>query len=278
VTAASYEVCAPWAGVDEVVGQCCKGGMSDTAVSADAFIVASSILYGLTGRRWPGECTDTIRPTAEHASVMGYTPGAGGWRAGLVPFYDFFPGMWGYCGCERTEVGAGGYVSEIALPGYPVTQIVEVKVDGVAWPSSYYRVQDRSRLVLATAAAGRGAWPCHQDLTLADNQPGTWSITYKWGAGPPRAGVRAAAALACELYKAWTPSSSEACVLPERVTTVVRQGVTVALLDTFDIFDKGMTGIASVDLWIASLKAGRSQATSAVFVPDHLPNVRRDNP
>lgn len=271
MAAASYEVCAPWAASDIAVG-CCKGGFTDPGLATDAFLIASTMLYNLSGRRWPGVCADLVRPTAEHAQALGgWTPGDY-WRANPDPLPNWAApyGMWGFCGCDRTEVCGGASVSEILLPGYPVVAVTEVKRDGVVVPSSLYQLQDRRRLV----ALG-DAWPCCQDVTKADTQTGTWSVAYTWGAAPPRGGVRAAAALGCELYKGWAKPAGDVCQLPERVTTITRQGVTMATLDPWDLFDKGRTGIATVDLWLASLDRGSRSRPSELFVPGQLPSIRR---
>jgi hypothetical protein len=42
-------------------------------------------------------------------------------------------------------------------------------------------------------------------------------------------------------------------VLPERVQTITRQGVTVGFLDPQDFLEKGRTGITMIDLWLRSV-------------------------
>lgn len=282
VTAASYDVCAPWATEADVVQPCCPGGMDNAALAADAFLGASTILYNLSGRRWPGVCTDIIRPTAS------YRPGLGAWWApdGLWPSaamvaagyaYSDVWGLWGFCSCNREEVCGCSTVPEIRLPGFPVVSVTTVKIDGVTVPNTEYVIQDRARLVRRSSSGL--SWPCCQDVTLPTNQVGTWSVEYAWGAAPPVMGRRAAGVLGCELYKGWTGSGQ--CALPARVTNITRQGVTAAtILDNLDVFKEGLTGLSAVDLWLSSLRVGASTGRgSNVVVPGQTtPSFRRDQP
>lgn len=286
MTAVSYDLCAPWATADDVSGDCCAGTVDPNKMD-DALAGASLILYNLTGRQWPGECTDVIRPTAEHAPDLlrpgwvpygGYT---GPWAAGgqNAYAYNFFGGMWGACSCNRTTVCGLHSVSEILLPGYPVASITTVKIDGVTRPSAGYRIQDRARLVWVPQTSDtREGWPCCQRVELASTEVNTWEVTYKWGAGPPAIGQRFAATLACQLYKTLSPADAEGCRLPQRITSITRQGVTLAVLDSFQVFQDGLTGLPEIDLWISSDRRARSGRSPDVITPGMVASLRRDQP
>lgn len=64
----------------------------------------------------------------------------------------------------------------------------------------------------------------------------------------PPGSDRAAFRLAEEYVKA---SLGQACALPERVTSVTRQGVSWTILDPLDFLDNGLTGIGPIDGWLA---------------------------
>ena len=57
--------------------------------------------------------------------------------------------------------------------------------------------------------------------------------------------------LMCELAKACY--TDQACRLPQRVTSITREGVTLAMLDPFEMLDKGRTGLFEVDLWLEAV-------------------------
>lgn len=61
---------------------------------------------------------------------------------------------------------------------------------------------------------------------------------------------RAVLNMADQFYRAVT--GRPGCKLPERVTSVTRQGVSWTVLDPMDFLTKGMTGVGTVDLWLAS--------------------------
>lgn len=66
---------------------------------------------------------------------------------------------------------------------------------------------------------------------------------------PPGADL-AARRLAEEYLKAW---QGKPCSLPERVTSVSRQGVSWTILDPLEFLNDGLTGIGQVDGWLAQV-------------------------
>jgi len=152
------------------------------------------------------------------------------------------------CGCD---LGAKG----LTLPG-PIHEVTAVTLDGDTLPESAYAVYDRSTLVRLDG----GVWPACQDLT----DP-TFEITYTRGRPVPIAGQVAAGVLAEQFHLALCGSNK--CQLPQRVQTVTRQGVTVAMLDSFEDVDKGHTGIWLIDSWLASVTSPPRR--SSVSSPDY---------
>lgn len=201
-------------------------------------LFASDVLYQLSGRQWPGAVTETVRPLG-----CGCVAGPGPRRPA---------GTW--CGC--------GGVDRLELARRPLVSVDEVKVDGQVLDPSAYTVDDDRWLVRLDGHD----WPSSQDLRLADTEVGTWSVTYTGGVAPPVGGVKSAASLACQLMAAATPDTE--CRLPQRITAITRQGVTVAVLDPLTLFADGLTGLAEVDLWLGSLRIGRRDAEPTVVVPE----------
>src|SRR5690606_40707127 len=81
----------------------------------------------------------------------------------------------------------------------------------------------------------------------------------------PEAGVLAAEVLACELAKSWAGTGS--CRLPKRVQNIVREGVTMTVMDQFEFLDDGMFGVYEVDTFIATFNPHRLQGPAWMIVP-----------
>lgn len=232
----------PWATVADVCAPCDDYDF-DEVVLENALQFASEVLYNFTGKRWPGEQSDTIRPCGIRSSD-------GGW-----------------CGCNRPRSCGCQRLSEIKLPGHPVTGIDYVKIDGTIIDPSLYRLDDHRYLVwLGSDDEERQAWPCCQRIDLADTEEETFTVAYTWGTGPDQGGVMAAAALGCQLALAFCGASDAAtkCRLPKRITSIARQGVTIAVLDPLTLFKEGQTGLAEVDMWIASKAMGAKTRRASV--------------
>lgn len=146
----------------------------------------------------------------------------------------------GHCSCEQPW--------SIKLP--QAQAVLGVQIGDTLIPSSDYWLSE-SCLIHKTAS-----WPTRQDVRQEIGAPNTWGVWYLRGVPVPRAGELAAGVLACELGKAAKNDAS--CQLPSRVQTVTRQGVTLAILDTFDDLAKGRTGIPAVDMWVQSVNLPRS--------------------
>lgn len=253
--------CSPWATTGDVCSPCDDYAL-DVTLLEDSIQMASDVLYNLTGRRWPGECIDVVRPQAR-------------WRASAAPAW--WPGdsssKWGWCSCSRGRETGCSSVSEVRLPGEGLVDpaTIYVKIDGSAFAN--WRLDD-DRWLVRTDGEG---WPCCQRLELDDAEPDTWSITYTRDGAPPVGGRIAAASLGCQLALACQPEAVDAgaCRLPKRITSITRQGVTIAVLDPLTLFADGQTGLAEVDLWVASVIAGDQRRRANVLIPGRPRAVRR---
>lgn len=231
---------------------------------------ASSILYRLTGRQFAQGGTAYARPARVNRNC-GCLPWMfatwGGWGSAWSTVLGYGIGAYGSgCGCPSQ--------AELVLPG-PVN-VTKVTVNGeVLIPGTDYMLLNKRRLVRIAQQPDTPApntnvlavWPCCQNLTIPDGSPGTWSVEYAWGQPVPPDGQQAALKLAIELAKAWSGSPSE---LPERVTSIARQGVTAIVIDPLTFIEKGLTGLPMVDLFIVSSNPFGLRRRARVMSPDTI--------
>lgn len=264
-----FPLCASWATLDDALGCGGEAFTCDTdAQIEDSLECASWVLYQLTRRKYPGICTDTVRPCA--APAMGSSPMSWGWST-----------PWGGWCCNRahnqTMPCSCSEPSKITLGAYPIREVVEVEIDGVLLSTDLgddYDVLHRRWLIRMADAEGHSqAWPMNQRLDLPLGEVGTWAVTFRYGAAPPRMGVRAAVAYAKELAKACACKTD--CVLPARVQSVARQGMSMVIANPEVFLANGFTGVAAVDEFIKADRYGDNKR-GAVFVnPDQYATVGR---
>lgn len=227
--------CAPWVtiaeGEDADPFLSCDAAAFEEGVLAASIDVATDLLWRLSGKQYPGLCTDVIRPCG------GVTPGQ------LLEWPENVPGGSRpigsrSCSCDVLACSCaprGMY----RLPRTPVRDVLEVLVNG--------QVVEDVELVDRHSIIGPIHWPCCQRLDLPPTEAGTWQVTYTHGQEPPPSGRMAAGVLACEIAKAL--AGDDTCQLPKRVQQFTREGLTV-LLDNFEMLDAGRTGIYQVDLFL----------------------------
>lgn len=259
--------CSPWATADDVCGPCTDYSF-DPIILDDALAMATDVLYELSGRRFPGSCADIVRPVGVRSALAGWRRwDEANWRSS---FRGDIP-----CSCGQRWVGCAT-VPAVPLAPVPITSIVEVLVDGAVVDPSTYRIDDFEWLVSTTNpdTGVNTGWPCCQRLDLPTTELGTFSVEYTYGVMPPAMGVRAAAALGCQLALSCAEPNSDDCALPERVTSITRQGVSMVVIDPFDFLDDGKTGIYEVDLFLKAANPGRLARPAVVLTPDQFRRVR----
>lgn len=275
-TTAVVGPCSSWINGDDVAnfGPPIDGIGSDTWLLDDVAYNASHLLYELSGRQFPGVCTRTVRPCADPCTCFKFSP-----SLGVGPWAWTWMGGWGVGGWGwRNECGdtAGcGTLSYVNLAGYPVREITEVKIDGAvlnAVDSSgnpNYRLDGRTRLLRMNDPGPPEQdrfWPACQDMALNDDETGTFSITYTWGADVPSLGREAAAQLAREL---WFAINGKNCQLPNKATRVVRAGITIDRITPLaETLRMGATGLILVDAFIALVNPAKMTRRPAVWSPD----------
>lgn len=227
-------------------------------------LVASQILFALSGRRI-GPCPVTVRPCRraclESTPFISFQAGVstGPW----IPYIGT-DGLWrnaSVCGCKSDC--SCGELCEVYLPG-PVYDVVEVNVDGQVLPPGSYRVDAPGWLVRTDG----GCWPDCQDMAAAPGQPGTFTVTYRWGLPVDEAAIAAVSELTCHLLKGCGGSGSCGCNANRNITRLTRQGVEMEMADPTVIYSEGRTGLPLVDMWLVIVNPYRLTSPSRVYSPD----------
>lgn len=260
------DVCEDWVTRDNLCPPCDSDELDPDNLDR-AIAVASNVLWKQSARRYPGHCSETVRPCAARVGRVTYprietrSRGTEEFGAPVVS-----------CGCNSADDCACSSIPEVRLPRGPVVSVDSVRVDGALVDGADYRVDDGRKLVRVDG----DPWPCCQDM-LADPETDddTFQVTYTYGRRPPEDGKLAAAVLACEIALACDPSRSRECRLPKRVQQVTRQGVTLALLDPTDFFEGGNTGLYEVDLFLRSENPAGISRRARILSPDVPTRVRR---
>jgi hypothetical protein len=268
----SHLPCAPWTTVS-AVRDCCVIPPDPTvpdAVVENSILMASFILYYLTGRQFPGICDAVIRPFGKECAS---------WRG--TTYWDTFVNTggiwWGNCDhcCNKTcSIDLGTQ--------WPVTSIVQVLLDGVIVDPSEYRIDEYrylTRLSVLDPISGIWdddlCWPSCQIMSRPSTAEGTFEVTFQYGIAPPPMGEYAARKLACELVKACV---GEDCRLPNRTKSINRQGVSFDIASAMDLIDvnRGRTGLYEVDLFIQTVNPSGLQSRGFAWSPDMVKNGGRN--
>lgn len=254
----SAVLCSAWASPADVPEQY-RPLLSDEQW-AIVLMQCSEILFYLSGRRfYGGGCTEIVILRSHPNS-----PGTGMW-----PYHD----SWGDCPCWSSArwvsgelyppplglfVGQHYAAMAIGLPRSPVTAVTAVLHNGVAFTA--WRLT-RSGWLERTDG---GSWDLCQDST---------EVSYSFGEAPPESGVQAAVALAVQV--ALAIGGSVDCQLPQRIQSITRQGISMAVLDPQEFLADGRTGIYMVDLFLAAVNPhGRGQR-GRVWSPDLPRTIRK---
>ena len=238
---------------------CCTEAWAATPaeVQSAARDYAAFILWAATGRQF-GLCQIDVRPCGMRrcadgmGEFWGYDWSGGTW----VPY--IFDGQWFNCGC-----GAGCSCDprcQVRLMG-PVASIIEVTIGGIAVDPATYRVDDDHWLV---RTAGE-CWPQCADMDTDDGD-NVFVVTYQRGTAVPNALLRAAAMLACEWAKGCL--NDETCRLSNRVTSVIRQGITIDMVNPEDLLESGLTGLWEVDTVIRATNPHRTVERLRIYAPE----------
>lgn len=140
----------------------------------------------------------------------------------------------------------------IVLMGKPVIEVLSVLRDGSDVELTYTLENGhRLRLDRPTRSA------------LCDGSDHRIHVRYSYGSPAPEAVEHAITVLKAELDKSLMGDAS--CRLPQRVTSVTRQGITMTMLDSQEFLDQGKTGIAEVDAVLRQFNPAQAQRPARVF-------------
>lgn len=236
------------------------GDLGYTEYAEEAAQVASHLLWAMSGRKYTGEtvvtekyiCTlrnNRLGPSTRTNNAMLF-----GGSVYNIPSSDFD---------DYAELVADGLSPDgrITLRGRPVTKIHALRnATGEILDESGYYLVDHSTLHIK---AGTPWTPCNVE------------ITYSYGVPVPTSGKMAARKLALEFARLW--SGDETCELPQRVTSVSRQGVSYTILDNQDFIQELRTGLYEIDLFLKVVNPDNARRKSKVFSVDR-PRARRYTP
>jgi hypothetical protein len=236
------------------------GDYAYTEFATEAAQTASYLLWAMSGRKYTGITTVTERYTCVlrnnrlGPSTKTNSPVLFGGDVYNIPSGDYD---------EYSELTSDGMSpdSRLRLRGRPVTQVhtIRNRKGDVLDPSSYYLV-DHSTIHIK---AGTPWTPCNTE------------VTYSYGTPVPVAGKMAARKLAMEFAKLW--AGDDDCALPQRVTSVSRQGVSYTILDNQEFIDELRTGLYEIDLFLKVTNPDNARRKAKVFSPDQ-PRARRYTP
>ena len=236
------------------------GDYAYTEFTDEAIRTASYLLWAMSGRKYTGETivteryTCVLRNNRMGPSTKTNSPVLFGGDVYNIPSGDYD---------EYSELTADGMSpdSRIRLRGRPVTKIhtIRNRTGSVIDPSNYYLVEHSTVHI----KAGTPWTPCNTE------------VTYSYGTPIPAIGKMAARTLAIEFIKLW--SDDDTCALPQRVTSVARQGVSYTILDQQEFIQEMRTGMYVIDLSIKTVNPDGARRKSKVFSPDQ-PRARRYTP
>lgn len=206
-------------------------------ICADA---AAEFIWEKTGQRF-GYCPVIVRPCPSPFAKSVY------------PLWDGVDWRQTGCGCRQKCDRRGPSI--IHLPG-PVYEVTLVEVDGECVPETEWSVEG-DYLYKADCTP----WPV-QNLLCPLGQPNTWSVEYLRGYAPPAGTALAVGMLAKEFFNACGKGK---CRLPNRVQSIVRQGVNMQIINTKEILDEGLTGIPEVDFFIRTWNPRGVTGSAIVF-------------
>jgi hypothetical protein len=233
------------------------GDYAYSEYATEAAQTASFMLWAMSGRKYTGVTTVTERYTCVlrnnrmGPSTKTNSPVLFGGDVYNIPSGDYD---------EYSELTADGLSPDarIRLRGRPIVKIIAMrnKTGAILDPSSYYLVDHSTIHVVA----GTPWTPCNTE------------ITYTYGTPVPIAGKMAARTLAMEFAKLW--AGDDDCALPQRVTSVSRQGVSYTILDNQEFIDELRTGVYAIDLFLKTVNPDNARRKAKVFTPD-VPRGRR---
>ncbi len=243
-----------WVNVEEL------GIYSESDFAYDACKTASYLLWAMSGRKFSGVTTVTERYVSQfdpylrtQGSAFRYWPTLIAGSVTNVPV----GGNDRIYGNDFLGDGSSSR-SRVRLRGRKVVKVHTVRdINGNIIDPKFYYLADHSTIY----GTPNNNW-----------NPSNIEVTYTYGTPAPSMGRAAARLFAIELVKYY--EGDETCALPQRVTSVSRQGVSYTILDQQSFIDEGKTGLYTIDLFLKTSNPDKARARARVFSPD-TPRARR---
>lgn len=140
----------------------------------------------------------------------------------------------------------------LRLRNSPVRSIISVTYQGRELDPTEYSLRNNSYIVQKNS------------LPWVLNNVQELEVTYTFGTPIPSAGKRAAARLANELIL--SDIDPGRCALPERISSVSKQGVSYTILDPQEFISNGKVGIYEIDLFLAAVNPSKAKKRPKVFL------------
>lgn len=173
---------------------------------------------------------------------------------------------------EITEEFLGSRTSRLPLAYGPVTgvtSVVKVASDDSEQPIPYRRIGQVVFLRLQQGVGG--SLPLWRTNWSTGSAQELLRATYRFADTITPGARRAALAYAHEFFL--LAIGDDECHLPQRITSIDREGLGIQLLTPADVLDKGRTGIQAVDDWLSKANPKQTLRPSQVFTPDAPPGV-----
>ncbi|MBT3161517.1 hypothetical protein HTV80_00110 [Streptomyces sp. Vc74B-19] len=252
--------CEPW----PLDLSCCPDGEdAEAEVLARWQMIATRLLFALSGRRWGPSCPYSVRPCRRACLDSLPLVSSRSYGSPWIPYLGR-DGLWrnaSVCGCKSDC--SCGELCEVRLEG-PVHDVLAVDIDGQALPADAYRVDAAGMLVRTDG----DCWPDCQELAAPCGEPGTFCVTYRIGLPLDEAAVAAVSELTCHLMKGCGGGGGCGCRANPNITRLSRQGVDVEMADPTLFYSEMRTGLPLVDMWLMVVNPYRQPSPSRVYSPD----------
>ena len=161
----------------------------------------------------------------------------------------------------------------VSLEGRPIISVDSVVLSrpGITPTNISYEIENKHRLRFTDP---HQIWYLSPGPSRCCGSPMTLEVTYTYGSEPPLEIEKAIEALTEEIMLSY--NDPDECSLPDTVTSVTRQGLTMQMLTATDFLSKGITGISTVDRTIALFNPANVRRKARVFSVNKPPPRRKN--
>ncbi|AKJ72557.1 head-tail adaptor [Gordonia phage GMA2] len=156
----------------------------------------------------------------------------------------------------------------VSLEGRPIITVRSVTLSrpGAAPVEIAYEVENKRRL--------RFTGSPYYNTICGGGSLMRVTVDYSYGSKPPLEVEKAIEALADQIFAAYT--DPENCELPETVTSISRQGISMQMLTASDLLEKGLIGIGDIDRAISHFNSSKAVRRAKVFGAAKPPPRRKN--